>query len=128
MHSDIWLYTNQKYMRGIWYKSDDQKLTYQFLPDENELYDDYDQYYDDGICKTVSDSGSQLNKKCKFPFTFQGIKYNTCISGSIREKPWCPTKLDGNGLYISGKWGYCDTSLCPLGNQNRICNFWLNVR
>ena len=95
------------------------------LTDKDELYDDYDQYYDaDGICKTVSDSGSQLNKKCKFPFTFQGTKYNTCISGIKREKPWCPTELDANGLYIRGKWGYCDISLCPLGTKQKCATIF----
>ena len=90
------------------------------LTDEDEIEDDYDQYYDEGFCKTVSDSGSQLNKKCKLPFTFQRTQYSTCISGSKREKPWCPTKLDANGSYIRGKWGYCDTSLCPIGIKQHV--------
>ena len=32
-----------------------------------------------------------------------------------RRKHWCPTQLDENGTYVFGKWGYCDTKLCPLG-------------
>ena len=69
--------------------------------------------YDDDICKT--DSGSEANKECKFPFTFRGTEYNSCINGSRRRKHWCPTQLDENGTYVFGKWGYCDTKLCPLG-------------
>ena len=79
----------------------------------SEYNDYYNNYYDDEICKTHS--GSQANKECKFPFTFRGTEYNTCISGSRRRQPWCPTQLDANGAYVAGKWGYCDTTLCPLG-------------
>ena len=75
----------------------------------------YDEYYDD-ICKTID--GSQINQECKIPFTFMGIKYHTCISGSKRRQPWCATKLDANGAYIRGMWGYCDTCACPLGKKN----------
>ena len=77
--------------------------------------EEYDDYYDevDEICKT--DSGSQVNKKCKFPFIFRGTTYDTCISGSRRRQPWCSTQLDADGAYVSGKWGYCDANLCPLG-------------
>ena len=74
---------------------------------------EYDEYADNNVCKTVS--GSQANKECKFPFTFRGTEYNTCISGSRRRQPWCPTQLDANGAYVVGKWGYCDNNLCPLG-------------
>ena len=78
---------------------------------ENEYYD---QYEDDGVCRTIS--GSHKNQECQFPFTFRGTEYHTCITGSKRQQPWCPTKLDDSGAYITGMWGYCDTSKCPLGN------------
>ena len=91
------------------------------IMDGDDYYDEYDDYYDhyyDGnICKTIS--GSQPDQECKFPFTFKGIEYNKCISGSRRRQPWCSTKLDSNGAYIKGMWGYCDTSTCPIGKQNK---------
>ena len=76
-------------------------------------YDEYD-HYDDQTCKTIS--GSNKNQECQFPFIFRGTEYNTCITGSRRQQPWCPTELDDSQSYITGKWGYCDTSKCPLGN------------
>ena len=67
---------------------------------------------DEQVCKTTSGS----NEECKFPFTFREKKYDACITGSKRQQPWCPTELDNSGAYITGKWGYCDTSKCPLGS------------
>ena len=88
--------------------------------ESKEFYDEYeneyyDQYEDGQVCKTIS--GSHKDQECQFPFTFRGIEYNTCISGSKRRQPWCPTELDNIGAYINGMWGYCDTLKCPLGNQ-----------
>ena len=81
----------------------------------DEYYDiyDYDDQITDQICRTTS--GSHKNQECQFPFIFRGTEYNTCITGSKRPQPWCPTELDSSQTYIRGKWGYCDTSKCPLG-------------
>ena len=69
---------------------------------------------DDQICRTIS--GPRPNLECKFPFTFQGKKYDTCtITGRKRKQPWCPTELNKIGSFIRGKWGFCDISKCPLG-------------
>ena len=76
----------------------------------------FDEYYTDDICKTID--GSQIDQECKFPFTFMGVEYNTCITGSKRRQPWCATKLDSKGAYIRGMWGYCDNCACPTGKQN----------
>ena len=84
---------------------------YDEYENENEYYDIYE---DDQVCKTIS--GSHKNQECQFPFTFRGAVYDTCITGSKRRQPWCATELDNSGTYITGKWGYCDTSKCPLGN------------
>ena len=68
---------------------------------------------DDQVCKTIS--GPTPNQECKFPFSFEGKKYDTCITGRKRKQPWCPTELDKSGLFMRGKWGLCDISKCPLG-------------
>ena len=68
---------------------------------------------DDQVCKTIS--GPTPNQECKFPFSFEGKKYDTCITGRKRKRPWCPTELDKSGLFMRGKWGLCDISKCPLG-------------
>ena len=91
---------------------------------EYEDYDDYE-YDDHSICKTIS--GPKPNQECKFPFTFRGIEFNTCISGSKRRQPWCPTDLNENGAYKKGLWGYCDISTCPLGKQNKNISFQINL-
>ena len=52
--------------------------------------------------------GPQPNKRCIFPFTFNGRSHNTCITGKIRTRPWCSTKEN----YARGQWGYCSLT-CP---------------
>ena len=104
------------FIRGIMYDDD-----YDHYDDDYDHYDDYDGF----ICKTIS--GSKPNQECKFPFTFRGIEYNTCISGSKRRQPWCSTDLDANGAYTKGMWGYCDQSTCPLGKQNKNISFQINL-
>ena len=90
----------------------------------DEDYGEYD-HYDDQTCKTIS--GSIKNKECQFPFTFRGTEYNTCITGSKRQQPWCPTELDNSGAYITGMWGYCDTSKCPLGSLKfQLITIWFH--
>ena len=32
---------------------------------------------------------------------------------SRNDKPWCATKVDDNGVYISESWGTCGTK-CPF--------------
>ena len=72
---------------------------------------------DDQVCKTIS--GPTPNQECKFPFSFEGKKYDTCMEkkmyGRKRKRPLCPTELDKSGSFMRGKWGFCDISKCPLG-------------
>ena len=79
------------------------------LPKSKIAHEDYD------TCKTIS--GPQTNQECKFPVTFRGKKYETCISGNKRRRPWCSTGLNANGEYVSKMWGFCNTSNCPLPEE-----------
>ena len=50
------------------------------------------------VCKT----------DCVFPFIYKSVTYHSCTrkdSGS----DWCYTKVDSNGVGVSGKWGYCQS-------------------
>merc|ERR1712106_117195 len=50
---------------------------------------------------------------CQFPFTIGAKTYTSCTIDND-TKPWCSTKVDGNGNHISSNsvWGYC-TEDCP---------------
>ena len=48
-----------------------------------------------------------------------------CISGIRRRKPWCPTKVDSNGIPVPGEWGNCNDQ-CPtegsdIGKYVNVC-------
>jgi len=79
---------------------------------------DFPEYPDEPqICGT--NGGPKPNEKC-VPFIFQGNYYDYCISGKLRPDPWCATKVDASGNYISGEWGTCN-SYCgttKTGNSN----------
>jgi hypothetical protein len=55
---------------------------------------------------------------CAFPFYYRGITYNTCTTYDSRDgRPWCATRVDRFGNYITRNWGYCDTN-CPSEYAN----------
>ena len=56
-------------------------------------------------CKTVS--GPSSNRKCIFPFVFNGTIYNKCAHDA--DDFWCSTKVDSKGCHIGGQgnWGIC---------------------
>ena len=77
---------------------------------------------DDNNCKTTpfkDDSPAHSRgKPCIFPFkayidkekrTFHGCTMELC--GENCSRYWCSTKVDDNGIHISGggNWGYCNT-------------------
>ena len=68
--------------------------------------------------------GPSKNKKCIFPFTFDGITY-TSHKGCAHNKGghWCSTKVDINGNHIGnrGNWGFCG-SACIKGTLCKSCN------
>ena len=52
---------------------------------------------------------------CIFPFNYDGEAKTSCIQKWSDRKPWCPTKTDGEGNFVSSisdnsNWGYCDFS------------------
>ena len=58
--------------------------------------------------------GPSNGTTCVFPFTSSGMTYEACTMASD-VKPWCSTKVDENGVHVTGqgKWGYCDPEECP---------------
>ena len=68
--------------------------------------------------------GPSKNKKCIFPFTFDGVTY-TSHKGCAHNKGghWCSTKVDINGNHIGnrGNWGFCG-SACIKGILWKSCN------
>ena len=79
--------------------------TYEKNSSEYQEYPDYSEY----VCTTIR--GPRPDKKCKFPFIFNGEKRFTCIKGRLRPEPWCSTKVDNGNNYIRGEWGYCGDCL-----------------
>jgi hypothetical protein len=53
---------------------------------------------------------NQGKAECIFPFKIDGVLYRACTT-AIKNKPWCPTKVDKFGRPFSdheGFWGYCE--------------------
>ena len=66
----------------------------------------------EGLCTgLVFQDIDESFQKCIFPFKFWDITFNSCTL--FRENgPWCSTKVDINGDFIEGYYGYCGTN-CP---------------
>ena len=95
----------------------------------------------------MTKTGPDPDKECIFPFIFsetdpsQERTYNACALDYI-GRPWCPTKLDGNGRFfigydenadwIGGDWGYCGydcllTNL-PAGDIQSLLDYHVEIR
>ena len=87
--------------------------------------------------------GPDPNKECKIPFKFTNdrrypkfIQHNECALDHT-GRPWCPTKLDGNGrfstsLVENNDWGYCGydcvlTDL-PAGDIQTLFDYHVQIR
>jgi len=64
-----------------------------------------------GECKTVS--GPRPNQPCVFPFRWEGRHYSGCVSDGF-DQPWCSTLTNLFGVHVTGNWGNCDTTNCPI--------------
>jgi alkaline phosphatase D len=56
--------------------------------------------------------------ECKFPFWYQDVKYNDCITVD-ETKPWCAIFVDAEQNYMPDNWGYClpeNDELVPRAN------------
>ena len=73
-------------------------------------------------CRT--DGGAKPNKRCIFPFIFDGKNFTTCATHGVKN--WCAVKVDSDGTYISGEWGNCEPT-CPTGNYSSILWFVLKI-
>ena len=62
---------------------------------------------------TSASTGSCGN--CIFPFIFGNRIHESCTTIDGDAQPWCSTKVDSNGVHVSGggHWEYCTDSSCP---------------
>ena len=87
-------------------------------------------------CQTTNEPGSKVkNSPCKFPFTNNGEKYDSCTTDNDPDgRFWCSTKVDQSGNHQKGNWGYCsrkcyDEIKCQTTNEpgvnvkNAPCKF-----
>merc|ERR1712227_570609 len=68
----------------------------------------------------VTESGNFANTPCVFPFVYHGVTYHQCTwtDSDIRHnQPWCATRVDSRGGYISSEWGNCAPG-CPTLDDN----------
>ena len=61
----------------------------------------------------VNKKGREKQKKCVFPFKYEGKTYNKCTrDNSENRKSWCAFKVNRAGVAVNGKWADCDKG-CP---------------
>merc|ERR1719153_1075038 len=61
--------------------------------------------------KAKQDCKTDTGDSCKFPFTFQGVRYNACTTDhSENGAPWCATQVNNRGESV--KFGVC-AAFCP---------------
>ena len=63
-------------------------------------------------------TGPDPNKPCQFPFKYDSITFNQCIThgnGEDETLAWCSTKVDnfGNHVVGQGKYGFCEPKCQP---------------
>jgi hypothetical protein len=63
----------------------------------------------------VIEEKTKLKRQCIFPVIIGDYKFDGCMMDNPNPKigkPWCSTRVDGNGNHISGEknWGECDKS------------------
>ena len=56
------------------------------------------------MCVTTSDV------RCKFPFKYDGIDFDSCTLRGNGNTPWCATSVKSDGTYEG--WGNCDFEKC----------------
>ena len=50
-------------------------------------------------------------KECRFPFTYKGVIYHSCILEiNSSDSGWCPTNVDKDGNFLPGRTGMCSKS------------------
>ena len=73
-------------------------------------------------CRTTG--GGTTGALCALPFIYKNKKYNGCtLTDADNNKPWCSTRVDGNGKHIGGQglWGHC-SSRCKTDSSKKFIN------
>ena len=66
----------------------------------------------------VPSSGPKGGQPCVFPFTDDGKTCNgpkCCNLDNDNKGTWCSTKVDADGVHVSGYYAYCNGSSCDPG-------------
>ena len=84
--------------------------------------------------KEIEREGRVGKTPCVFPWKFEDgpTEYNGCADPNNSGYLWCPTELDDDGKYFSGKWGVCEASCpnntaalsTPEGNASQLLRLW----
>ena len=62
----------------------------------------------------VEEVKTSTTQSCIFPFELGQVSFKGCTTMfHPQNKTWCATKVDAEGTYIFGFWGYCHEN-CPL--------------
>ena len=90
-------------------------MTVSFLVEDN-VCDYYSEDYDLDECESIKEKTqckTVNGTTCFFPFLFRGKEMTNCITGVKRRQPWCPTKVNSDGVPVPGEWGFCNEQ-CPI--------------
>ena len=66
----------------------------------------------------VPTKGPKAGLPCIFPFTHNGKTCpgpKCCNLDNDSGGPWCATKVDSNGKYVTGNYAFCEGSPCDPG-------------
>ena len=74
--------------------------------------------YFEGPPKCVTTGGPSAGQPCVFPFIFAGVSHDVCDDWTWGGQPpgttWCSTKVDANGVHVTGNYGFCPSTCITL--------------
>ncbi len=54
-----------------------------------------------------SEGNGIFDMECDFPFSYNNITYSDCTEVDNNGIAWCSTKVNSNGVHVTGFWGNC---------------------
>ena len=59
-------------------------------------------------------------KYCKLPFINENNTYSDCAKSEYGDTYWCPTEVDGNGVFVKGYWISCPQTKCSGCKESKL--------